>query len=161
MTQSLDTLYAEAQLALAAYADLSEQMPPDDYLAALGPAGMGDAQARAFVSECRVVDQYGGKMSQPYVDEVGIERQVTVETGLSVTLFERVADGQRVVAIRGTDISDLADLKNDLLLCSGAPTCCRSRQRSTRKYRRGSRAVSSRPALRSPGIRSAAFSRPV
>jgi hypothetical protein len=119
MTQSLNTLYAEAQLALAAYADLSEQMPPEDYLTALGPAGMGDAQARAFVSEYRVVDQYGGKMSQPYVDEFGIERQVTVETGLSVTLFERIADGQRVVAVRGTEISDLRDLKNDLLLLLG------------------------------------------
>ena len=81
---------------------------------------MGDAQARAFASEYRVVDQYDGKVVQTYFDELGIEQQATVETGLSVTLFERLADGQRLVAIRGTEISDLGDIKNDLLLMLGS-----------------------------------------
>ena len=57
------------------------------------------------------VDQYDGKVAHTYVDDFGIEQRATLDTGLSVTLFERTADGHRVVAVRGSEISDLRDLR--------------------------------------------------
>jgi pimeloyl-ACP methyl ester carboxylesterase len=77
------------------------------------------AQARAFAADYRVVDRYDGKVPHTYVDDFGVEQQATLDTGLSVTLFERLADGHRVVAIRGTEVSDLRDFHNDVLLALG------------------------------------------
>ncbi|MFO1204712.1 MAG: calcium-binding protein [Burkholderiales bacterium] len=102
MSDSIYTLYDHAQLALAAYGDLSVGMPLNDYLTALGFSGMGEAQARAFAADYRVVKQYSD-----------------IETGLSVTLFECLTDKHKLVAVRGTEVADLGDIENDILLSIG------------------------------------------
>jgi hypothetical protein len=77
------------------------------------------AQARAFAADYRIVDQYDGKVAHTYVDDLGVEQRATLETGLSVTLFERMADGHRMVAVRGSEIGGLCHLQNGVLLALG------------------------------------------
>ena len=74
--------FAQAELALAAYADLTTGEPNK---AELKKAGMSDAQATRFASTWRVVTQY------------------TAITGVSATVFQAVTGGQTCLAIRGTD----------------------------------------------------------
>lgn len=119
MSESLHTLYGHAQLALAAYGDFAREMPRNDYLTALGFSGMSNAQARAFAADYRVLDTYDGRVTRDYVDDIGNVYQVSIKTGLSAILFERIEDRHQVVAVRGTELDDLADLKNDLLLLLG------------------------------------------
>lgn len=64
--------FAQAELALAAYVDLTTGEPNK---AELKKAGMSDAQATHFASTWRVVDQYNDPL-----------------TGLSATVFQK-ADG--------------------------------------------------------------------
>lgn len=85
--------FAQAELALAAYADLTTGEPNK---AEIEKAGMSDAQATRFASTWRVVTQY--------TDPI---------TGVSATVFqavtrdpltgEAVTGGQKYLAIRGTD----------------------------------------------------------
>ena len=75
--------FAQAELALAAYADLTTGEPNK---AELKKAGMSDAQATRFASTWRVVTQY--------TDPI---------TGVSATVFQAVTGGQTCLAIRGTD----------------------------------------------------------
>jgi hypothetical protein len=160
MSLSLATLYTQAQLALAAYANTFEGITAAELRQVLRDAGMGDAQARAFASEYRVVDQYDGKVAHTYVDDFGVEQRATLETGLSVTLFERAADGHRMVAVRGTEIGNLPDLQNDVLLALGVSKALSQQAALNAKVRSGWTAVASCPVSRSPGIHLAAFSRP-
>ena len=106
----------QAQLALAAYANLFPGIAGDEYRDALLQDGRGLAprQAQYFESHWRVVDQYN-HASEPYPiydqitgDFLGYDAKIN---GLSVTVFEEVGTGKRYVAIRGTD--DLYDLATD------------------------------------------------
>lgn len=74
---------------------------------------MSPAQAQAFARHWRVIEQYNGEFISSYTDEFGNPQQATIVTGLSVTIFERVADNRRHVAVRGT--AGLADLLTDAI----------------------------------------------
>lgn len=51
MSESVTMLYEQAQVALAAYANVPEGTSFDRYVALLKLVGMGDAQARAFAKQ--------------------------------------------------------------------------------------------------------------
>ncbi len=92
-----ENFFIQAELALAAYANLTTTRPDE---AALVDAGMSGTQAAQFAADWQVVNQY----TDPW-------------SGFSATLFEK--EGQRYLAIRGTNdpIDLLADA--DLALFSG------------------------------------------
>lgn len=91
--------FTQAELSLAAYANLSAGVPSQDELK---KAGMSTTQAANFAATYTVVDQYTDPAS-----------------GFSATVFER--GGQRYLAIRGTQPSDVLDLIADAdLALSGA-----------------------------------------
>jgi pimeloyl-ACP methyl ester carboxylesterase len=103
--------FVQAELALAAYANLAIGKPAK---AALVAAGMADFQAQIFADKWTVIDQYTPTEQVPVYDNFGvIVDYVEQYNGLSVTVFEEVATGQRHVAIRGTEITDIADLTAD------------------------------------------------
>jgi Ca2+-binding RTX toxin-like protein len=107
--------FKQAQLALAAYADLTTGVPDISALRDQG-RGMSFEQATRFSNQWTVVAQYN-HTSDPYpvYDENTGEllRYDTTTNGLSVTVFQENATGQRYLAIRGTD--DLYDLATDLV----------------------------------------------
>ena len=105
--------FGEAELAQAAYANLTIGTFSDADLRSLrDDANMTLTQARQFADNWRVVDQYDGRVEQPYFDEFGQEHTFLNPTGLSVTLFED-GSGNQVVAIRGTN--DLNDFITDAI----------------------------------------------
>ena len=87
-------MFKQAQLALAAYANLSRSGSNAD---ALIGAGLSPTQVIKFEQLWRVVDQYPGP------------------SGLSATVFEEVSTGTRYLAIRGTEASDLNDVWTDIV----------------------------------------------
>ncbi len=95
---SISKLFDQAELALAAYANLESNVDP---IAELKRIGFADVQARSFLEQWRVVDQY----TDP-------------RTGLSATVFEEVGTGERGLAIRGTQL-EAGDLLADGLLALG------------------------------------------
>ena len=103
MNTDISDMYVQAELALAAYADLLPGTP--DVTKLQGPAGMSQSQATQFSKRWKVVEQYDGKVEEAYVDEFGQEHTFLNPTGLSVTLFEEIGSGRQVVAIRGTQSS--------------------------------------------------------
>lgn len=113
--------FEQAELALASYATFWSGMTLDAYRAALrdeDSADMADSQAIVFASKWRVVDQYTHSHTEvlPTYDDAGNLTGYTTLTssnGLSVTVFEDVATGERHVAIRGTEFADIGDLAAD------------------------------------------------
>lgn len=109
--------FEQAELALASYATLWSGMTLDAYRAALrdeDSADMADSQAIAFTTKWRVIDQYTHSERIPVYDDGGnITSYITSSNGLSVTIFEDIATGERHVAIRGTEFSDIGDLTAD------------------------------------------------
>ena len=87
-------MFKQAQVALAAYANLS---PNGSNADALIGAGLSPNQVIKFEQSWRVVDQYPGP------------------SGLSATVFEEVSTGKRYLAIRGTEASDLSDVWTDIV----------------------------------------------
>ncbi|MCU7920931.1 MAG: hypothetical protein KZQ95_21625 [Candidatus Thiodiazotropha sp. (ex Epidulcina cf. delphinae)] len=106
-----------AELALAAYADLYAGMNNSDYEIALenNGDGMSPTQAKDFADNWRVLDQYDGKVEETYTDEFGQEHTFLNPTGLSVTAFENVKTGEQVVAVRGTEPTDIDDILTDII----------------------------------------------
>jgi hypothetical protein len=99
--------FQQAELALAAYSNLTTGMSLVAYVTALqqGGKGMSTAQAQKFAEAWRVVEQYTDSAS-----------------GLSVTVFAPTNDpNARYLAIRGTEPS-ANDLTTDGLLALGLPT---------------------------------------
>ncbi|MDY0014279.1 MAG: hypothetical protein RBS40_15500 [Rhodocyclaceae bacterium] len=90
---------SQAELALAAYADLTG--PASGYKTALEAVGVASPQADALLSNYTVVEQY------------------TDSTGLSATVFED-GGGKKYLAIRGTE-PEANDLITDGLLGLGLP----------------------------------------
>ena len=105
----------QSELALAAYADLSPGIPVRDALVQ-GGSGMSFEQATRFSTQWTVVAQYNHTSEQyPVYDEVtgDLLRYDTTTNGLSVTVFQDNATGQKYLAIRGTD--DMYDAATDLV----------------------------------------------
>lgn len=110
---SISSLFAEAQLAEASYADLSGPQAgstitdPQQVRARLVAEDFSDAQAAAFVEEWRVIHQYtasGGLLGDG--------------SGFSGTLFQNIATGAYSFSLRGTagatDLSaDIGDIVAD------------------------------------------------
>jgi hypothetical protein len=93
VTANIAALYELAWSALAAYAVGAPELEAQAYIDRLIQNGMCAAQAVKFVAEYRVVEQYDGTVAHTNVDDFGVEQRATLETGLSVTLFESTADG--------------------------------------------------------------------
>jgi hypothetical protein len=95
----MNRYFNQAELALAAYSTLSSDMLIDEYREALvdGGKGLSFSQAEFFADTYRVVDQH------------------TDATGLSATVFADKNTGEAFLAIRGTEISDPADILTGLV----------------------------------------------
>ncbi|MCU7837979.1 MAG: lipase family protein, partial [Candidatus Thiodiazotropha sp. (ex Troendleina suluensis)] len=106
--------FTQAELALAAYADLQPGIPNIDRLQMDGD-GMSLTQSEDFAKRWRVLDQHDGRVEETYTDEFGQEHTYLNPTGLSVTAFENVSTGEQVVAIRGTTITDINDIVTDVI----------------------------------------------
>ncbi|MDP3088509.1 MAG: hypothetical protein Q8M99_10035 [Methylotenera sp.] len=92
------SLFEQAQLAEAAYADFAD--PNKTRLQALKDQGFSDAQAAEFVLHWKVVSQYNNSQ---YLGLVG--------TGFSATVFEKLDNngagtGEYSLAIRGSLVAD-------------------------------------------------------
>lgn len=94
-----NTLYNQSLLAMASYADATA-----NFADSLKAIGMTNAQANAFTSSWSVVSQH----TDP-------------ATGVSATIFQETATGQKYLAIRGTQASG-TDLTADGLLALGLPS---------------------------------------
>ena len=107
--------FKQAELALAAYSTLVPGISGKPYTDTLeNDAGMSALQAAAFASKWAVIDQYTPTEQVPVYDNFGvIVDYIEQYNGLSVTIFEEVATGQRHVAIRGTEVTDIGDLTAD------------------------------------------------
>lgn len=92
---SIGTYYTNAELAMAAYADLSAGRPAESRLVDIG---MSDSQAEQFADNWTVIDQYDGAVEKSFIDELGEEHFYINHTGLSVTLFQNSETGEQVVA---------------------------------------------------------------
>jgi len=95
---SIIEYFEQSELSLAAYATLIPGIDPFDALTD-NTVGMSAAQADHFARKWTVIDQY-----------------TDTSTGFSATVFER--DGQRYLAIRGTQPTDVLDLIADIDLAS-------------------------------------------
>ncbi|MBY0341249.1 MAG: hypothetical protein K2Q19_08810, partial [Rhodocyclaceae bacterium] len=100
---NVESLYTEAELALAAYSTLYVGISRSDYVSALqqGGQGMSQSQAKKFADEWQVVDQY-----------------TDLETGVSATVFLNKEDGKTYLAVRGTEL-DMGDFSANYLLSVG------------------------------------------
>lgn len=92
--------FTQAELALAAYANLTTIRPDET---ALIEAGMSAAQASAFALKWNVVDQY-----------------TDIATGVSATVFQAVSGGPKYLAIRGTE--GVLDFVVDYFILNGVPS---------------------------------------
>ena len=107
MTSSITTYFDQAQLALAAYAvNLTPNLAPDRYEAALVVAGMTTVQAQRFADRYEIIDS-----------------QQNTSSGFAATLFREKTTpetlaagtaGQYRLAVRGTEFD--IDKVGDLLL---------------------------------------------
>jgi len=108
----LHQYFEQAELALAAYGTFNNGGPEQDQLTDID---FSDRQADEFIKKYSVVAQYTHTETIEVIDEITGEVTGTVENsnGLSVTVFEDKATGQKYLAIRGTD--DLEDLITDVV----------------------------------------------
>ena len=72
---TIHEMHVQAELALAAYADLTSGISGQNYITALQQQGegMSPAQAEQFASNWRVVDQYDGKVETRYMESKYME----------------------------------------------------------------------------------------
>ncbi|MBU1236748.1 MAG: hypothetical protein KJ634_12125 [Gammaproteobacteria bacterium] len=114
---TISEYFQQAELSLAAYAQLSSGMSPVALAVAVQQDGKGlsPKQAEEFAKTWRVVDQYTPTETVTTTDEYGNETQITVSNGLSVTLFKNVETHERYVAVRGTEVDDAGDLWTDFV----------------------------------------------
>ncbi len=110
---SIKDFYSYSELSSAAYSDLSPGVPDIKALQKKGK-GMTLTQAQTFASTWTVIDQYDGTVEETHTDVFGQEYTLIKNTGLSVTLFEN-SSGEPVVAVRGTEPTDPADIITDVI----------------------------------------------
>jgi len=96
----INDYFIQAELAMAAYANLNVGAPSQGELI---QAGMSSVQAAQFASKWVVVEQYNDPI-----------------TGVSATVFEEVGTGKKHLAVRGTQ--DPADFVADYLILTGVPS---------------------------------------
>jgi hypothetical protein len=108
---SINDYFLYSELSLAAYADLKTGTPE---IKNLQERGMTLTQAQTFAGSWTVIDQYDGTVEETYTDEFGEEYTLLKDTGLSVTLIEN-SSGEQVVAVRGTEPTDPADIITDVI----------------------------------------------
>lgn len=89
--------FKQAELSLAAYANLSADAPMQDYLRALAEAGFSTSQAEFF--------------TQTY----SVAAVCNESNGLSATVFVHNVTGEQYLAIRGTN--DFQDVLSDIVDC--------------------------------------------
>jgi|GEM_PF-884799 len=111
---NFNLMFNEAELSLAAYADLIPgSLLSENQQESLKLAGMATEQAQRFAEQWRVVTQYNHTEQLPTYDDAGnLTGYVTSSNGLSVTVFEEVETGKRYLSVRGTQ--DANDLVTDL-----------------------------------------------
>ena len=100
MSIPIDLYFQNAQLSMAAYADLTVGMSAQRYKEALTAIGFTSALADKFITTYTIAED-------TFVDPV---------SGLSATLFQKNGSTEKTLAIRGTQRSDLNDLLADGLL---------------------------------------------
>ena len=95
--------YKQAELALAAYSNLTPGISGQPYIDALEANGNGmtATQASAFAAEWNVVTQNNDA------------------SGLSATVFQEIATGKKYLAIRGTELDDPGDIVAAGIILSG------------------------------------------
>ncbi|MCS6297679.1 MAG: hypothetical protein H8K09_15700 [Nitrospira sp.] len=103
MTSPITLYFQHAQLSMAAYSDLTATMSVENYKNALKGDGFTDALADQFVATFKIA-------ADTFTDAA---------TGLSVTLFQSIATGEKILAIRGTNPNEINDLITDGLLVAG------------------------------------------
>lgn len=121
MSDSINLYFQNAQLSMAAYADLRVGMTEQDYKNALKNNGFTDALADQFIATYKIADD-------TFVDPV---------SGLSVTLFEKIGSNGRIektLAIRGTQKADVNDLLSDGLLSLGEGSALNPQYRALQTY---------------------------
>ncbi|MHB1619267.1 MAG: alpha/beta hydrolase family protein [Sulfuricella sp.] len=91
--------FRQAELSLAAYADLSTGVPNEDELK---KAGMSSTQATRFAATWSVAAHYSDV------------------TGVSATVFQEISTGQKTLAIRGTQ--GVTDFITDYFILNGTPS---------------------------------------
>jgi len=96
----IQDIFINAELALAAYATIDDNLDLNDQLDALVNAGFSTSQAANFSSRYSVVTQFTDNEDENFPD-----------TGFSVTVFKD-ASGNLTVAFRGTEVGDFV---NDIL----------------------------------------------
>ena len=107
MSETLQVHSDNAQLAMAAYADLEPGMSAEEYVDALTSAvlfgsGMSEVQARQFAG----VDDNGQFVSNQGYDVIDqYDTGLPFGSGLSATIFQSRATGEYVFAVRGSEIS--------------------------------------------------------
>lgn len=103
--------FKQAELALAAYGDLAPGVPDIQALKSKD-VGMTSIQAADFASKWTVI-------GTPYTDPL---------TGVSATIFQEIATGQKTLAIRGTQ--GLTDYLADYFILNGTPSQLNPQYRS-------------------------------
>ncbi len=104
MADVISAYYENARLAQAAYAaNLTPGMTPNSYVQALQAGGMSLSQTTGFVTDYEI-------LAPTYTDP---------SNGFAATLLQNKATGEKVLAIRGTEPSDLLDWLTDVSIFTG------------------------------------------
>ncbi|MBX3340380.1 MAG: hypothetical protein KF711_02245 [Nitrospira sp.] len=103
MSYPIGAYFQNALCSMASYANLTAGMSAQRYKEGLTANGFADSLADIFIATYRVA-------ADTFTDPV---------TGLSVTLFESIATGEKILAIRGTNPNEINDLITDGLLVAG------------------------------------------
>lgn len=126
MATLVDSYFQNAQLSLAAYADLSVGMTNDEYKAKLIFAGFTDALATEFVANYTIV-------ADTFTDW----------TGLQTTLFQKNGSPpEKILAVRGS--TNLLDFAIDGLIVAGEADSINPQYTSLKEKEWGHSSFSSR-----------------
>jgi Ca2+-binding RTX toxin-like protein len=102
MSTLINTYFLNAQLSMAAYANLRIDMTPTEYKDALKGAGFTEALATDFVQNYSILSVSPSSLFNL--------------NGFSATLFQNNSTGEKVLAIRGTNLFTFGDVITDLTL---------------------------------------------
>ena len=118
MSNPADLYFQNAQLSMAAYANLTIDMSAQRYKEALTANGFTDVLADQFIATYSIAED-------TFADPA---------TGLAVTLFQKNGSTEKILAIRGTQRSDVNDLLADGLLSLGETPALSPQYRALQDY---------------------------
>lgn len=120
MSDPIGVYFQNAQLSMAAYADLTFSMnnDPNVFKQQLKDHGFTGPLADQFVATYSIA-------ADTFVDP---------GTGLSATLFQKNVGGEKILAIRGTETDDLNDLLADGLIGAGEAAGLSPQYRALQRY---------------------------